>query len=163
MGTATHSMFQDSITSDQLRFGIPTATRDSATGRRTRNGWVWIPLSFVFVIVGLLLGMLISASVGSRLPGPLRHENPYTLGVSVAKSGEGLLLRWDRSSPAIEKAAGGQLLIKENGGEKAVPLDALQLRNGSVIYRNTSDDVTFRLDVHATGTVTLSEQIRHKP
>jgi hypothetical protein len=88
MASATNSLLQDSLTPDQLRFGIPTATRDAASGRRSRTGWVWIPLSFVFVIVGLLLGMLVSASVGSRLPGPLK-QNPYTLGVSIAPSGEG--------------------------------------------------------------------------
>ncbi len=162
MATASNSLMQDSFTSDQLSFGIPTATRDVVSGQRRKTGWVWIPLSFVFVLVGLVLGMLITASVGMRLPVASSSQNPYSLGMSAAPSGQGLLLRWDRSSPAIEKTTGGQLLIRDGGAEKTVPLDPLQLRNGSVIYRNASPDVTFRLEVQTIGNATLSETVRFR-
>ncbi|MEZ5401258.1 MAG: hypothetical protein R2729_16425 [Bryobacteraceae bacterium] len=156
MGSATSSLFQESKTSDQLQFGLPVASQDGK-GRHKKTGWVWIPLSFIFVIVGVLLGMLVSETVGARLQPATPTRNPYTLGVSVAPSGEGLLFRWDRGSPAIENATGGELVIKDGAAEKTVPLDALQLRTGSVIYRNASPDVTFRLSVNTSGSVTLSE------
>ncbi|MEZ5351726.1 MAG: hypothetical protein R2762_03755 [Bryobacteraceae bacterium] len=161
MASASNTLTQDSMTPDQLRFGIPTATRDAASGRRQKTGWVWIPLSFVFVLVGLVLGMLVTASVGLRLPGPA-PETPYTLGVSIAPSGEGLLLRWDRSSAAIENATSGQLTIQDGGASKTVPLDAVQLRNGSVIYRNASPNVTFRLEVNTSERVSLSETAQYQ-
>jgi hypothetical protein len=54
------------------------------------------------------------------------------------------------------------LIIKDAGAEKTVPLDALQLRNGSVIYRNASPEVTFRFEVQTSESVSLSETARYR-
>jgi hypothetical protein len=153
MAPATHM-----ITDNQLSFGLPTGTRDPGTGKRSRSGWVWIPLSFVFLIVGVGLGMFVALSVGSQLPGPLRHD-PYSLGLTVSPSADSLLVRWDRSSAAIQRADRATLLINDGGAEKAVHLDRLQLQTGSVIYRKSPNQVRFRLEVEARDGVMLSESL----
>ncbi len=115
-------------------------------GRKARGGWVWIPLSFIFLLLGTVLGFQVALSVRSQIPHALR-EDPYVLNLSVTPAGESLHVRWDRHAPAIQGALRGALIITEGGQQKTVPLQIAELQNGSVIYRRASSEVRFRLDV----------------
>lgn len=144
------------ITSDQLQFGLPSARKDDVTGKRTKTGWVWIPLSLVFLLFGVVLGFQLAVSVRSQLPAAMRQD-PYTLGLSVALAGESLHVRWERTAPAVQGSSRAVLHINDGGNSKIVQLDGPQLQNGSVIYRKASNDVKFKLEVFARDRVTVAE------
>ncbi|MCP5112382.1 MAG: hypothetical protein GY953_16275 [bacterium] len=128
---------------------------------RLRGGWVWVPLSVMFLLVGTVLGFQVALSVRSQItPGPT--QDPYALHLSATPSSDSVHVRWDRSAPAIRQAVRGVLLIAENGNQKAVDLDIGHLHNGSVIYRRVSGDVDFRLEVFTDEQVSVSETIRFR-
>jgi hypothetical protein len=153
---ASAPMSAPPLVSDQLPFGIPTATTGEGSGKKLKSGWVWIPLSFIFLLLGVVLGVQISMSVSTRIPAAFRQD-PYTLGLTAAPAGDGVHVRWDRSSPAIQASSRGQLTIIDGGNQKVVNLDTAQLQNGSVIYRRSTGDVRFRLEVFARDRVTVAE------
>ena len=156
LGPAT----SDPMPSDQLKFGIPTASQE-AGGKRLRTGWVWIPLSFIFLLLGVVLGFQVALSVRSHVPAGFRQD-PYALNLSISPAGDSLHVRWDRASPAVAAATRGWLIIKDGGAQKTVDLDAAQLQNGSVIYRRASGDVQFRLEVLTGNRVTVNESLAYK-
>jgi len=144
--------------SDELKFGLPTARTDESSGKKFRSGWVWIPLSFIFLLLGVVLGFQVALSVRSHVPAGFRQD-PYALNLSISPAGDSLHVRWDRNSPAVQAATRGWLTIQDAGGQKTVDLDVAQLQNGSVIYRRASANVRFRLDVLAGGRVTVGESL----
>lgn len=144
--------------SDELRFGLPTSKIDESSGKRLRSGWVWIPLSFIFLLLGVVLGFQVALSVRSHAPGGFRQD-PYALNLSISPAGDSLHIRWDRNSPAVQAATRGWLSIQDGNGQKTVDLDVTQLQNGSVIYRRASSSVRFRLEVLAGGRVTVGESL----
>lgn len=144
--------------SDELKFGLPTTKIDESSGKRLRSGWVWIPLSFIFLLLGVVLGFQVALSVRSHVPSGFRQD-PYALHLSISPAGDSLHVRWDRNSPAVQSATRGWLTIQDGGGQKTVDLDVTQLQNGSVIYRRASAEVRFRLEVLANGRVTVGESL----
>lgn len=122
--------------------------------RLKRN--VWIPLSFIFLLVGVLLGFQAALSLNPRGRAPSGRD-PLVLGLTIEKSGEGLHVRWDRQAPAIERATAGALTITDGTFNRLIQIDRHQLRNGSVIYRNLSNRVIFRLEVFSRERTSLVE------
>jgi hypothetical protein len=111
----------------------------------THNRWVWVPVSFVFLLLGLGLRFQAALTYGSR---PLNlSAKDFALGLSVARTDQTLTLTWDRQAHAVRAAKRGVLEIEEQGISKPVELDAAQLANGTLIYRNVSDNVHFKLSV----------------
>lgn len=135
---------------------------DSAVPRRSvrlQGGWVWIPLSFIFLLLGTVLGFQVALSVRSEIaPGP--GQDPYALHLSATPTDDSVHVRWDRSSPVLREAQSGTLEITEGDQRKTVELDLANLRNGSVIYRRASDEVEFRLEVSVGPHASVSETIR---
>jgi hypothetical protein len=129
---------------------------------RLRGGWVWLPLSFVFLLVGTVLGFQVALSVRSKVSNT-PNINPYELNLTATPSAESVHLRWDRGSPALQNAQRGRLVIEEDGQIKNVSLDAGHLRNGSVIYRQAGNDVSFRLEVFLKERVSLSQTVEFRP
>jgi len=130
------------------------AVATTATSR-IRSGWVWIPLSFVFLLFGVLIGFMASMSWGSKSASSAAAD--FSLGLTVAKSDDNLSVKWDRQSAAVKSAQRGLLEIEDGGYTKPVDLDAAQLQNGSIIYRNSSGTVRFRLTVYPTTRVSVTE------
>ena len=122
--------------------------------RLKRN--VWIPLSFIFLLVGVLLGFQAALSLypGGKTPS---GRDPLVLGLTTEKSGDGLHVKWDRRAPAIERATGGALTITDGTFNRLIQIDQHQLQNGSVIYRNLSNRVIFRLEVFSHERTSLVE------
>ncbi len=111
-----------------------------------RKGWVWIPLSFIFLFLGVLLGFQAALSLQKK-PTPESLLDPYALSLTVSKSGESLNIRWERQAPAIRGAQRGLLIITDGTSERKLELDANQLQIGSVIYKKVTATVKFRLEV----------------
>jgi hypothetical protein len=125
--------------------------------RKGRGGWVWVPLSFIFLLLGVLLGFQAALSMRPQLP-PGSNE-PYNLNVSVTKSGNNLQVKWDRQALAVRTAQKGLLTIEDGTYSKPVPLNAFDLQSGSVVYPPYSNHVRFRLDVMVNARDTVSETV----
>jgi hypothetical protein len=128
---------------------------DLPVKRRQRDLWFWLPLCLAVSLVGGMLGFQTGLTIGSRTTRGSAPE--FSLSLSVAKNIDNLNIRWDRRSPAIRAAQKGILEIEDGGYTKPVELDAAQLQNGSLIYRNSSDSVLFRLTVYPYGRVSVTE------
>jgi hypothetical protein len=150
-----------SLVSDQLLFGVPEHAGDESSRRRLRSGWVWIPLSFFFLLLGVVLGFYIAMNMRSHLPVALQDE-AYRLNMAVGPSGESLHVRWDRGAPVLRRALRGVLTIDDGPNQKKVPLDLGQLMNGTVIYRKASGDVRFRLEVFTGDRSSFTESVEFR-
>ncbi len=139
--------------------GIPGTRRDLETGKRFKTGWVWLPLSFVFLLFGSGLGFFMGVNLKSHgLAGGSR--DPLSLGLTLGPSGDDIEVHWDRSALAIQGAARGALIIGDGANQKAVHLDSDQLQTGSVLYqraKGASNDVQFRLEVFARERTMIAE------
>jgi len=122
---------------------------------RMRNGWVWIPLSFVFLLLGVALGFQAALSVGNRSSNTAAAD--FSLSLAVTKVDQNLSVHWNRLAPAVRASQRGVLEIEEQGAVKPVELDTAQLQNGTLIYRNASSDVRFRLTVFPKESVRVTE------
>ena len=134
---------------------------------------IWIPLSFVFLLFGVALGLMIALA---RAPGR-GDAADFSLGLAVAKadqdavvesakgakeSGYNLSVKWDRSAAAVRAAQRGVLEIEDGKYTKSVDLDTAQLSNGGIIYRNSSATVRFRLTVYPRARVSVTETAEWK-
>lgn len=125
---------------------------------RKRNwftGWMWIPLAFVFLLLGVLLGFEAASIMGNKS----LAANSRGLGLTVSKTGENLTLKWDPNAPAIRTAQGGTLEILDGGSDKPVDLDPAHLENGRIIYRNSSNLVRFRLTIYINSRLSIAETV----
>jgi hypothetical protein len=127
---------------------------------RARSGWAWIPLSFVFLLLGVVLGFQAALTMGPKAPGS-RGAN-YSLGLTVMKDGTNLSVKWDRDAPAVKAAQRGLLEIEDGASTKPVELDQAQLRNGNVLFTNSSGTVRFRLIVYPQAQVTVLQTVEWK-
>jgi hypothetical protein len=137
----------------------PAYTYTSPSKSRTRGGWVWIPLSFVFLLLGVVLGFQAALTMSGKTSG---GAIDYSLGLTVNKEGANLSVKWDRDAPAIKTAQRGLLEIQDAGYTKPVDLDAAQLRNGSILFTNASKTVHFRLIVYPQARVTVMQTMEWK-
>ena len=133
----------------------PAPAPAKSTGRK---GNVWIPLSFIFLLLGVLLGF--QAAITTRPQTAVGLANPYSLGLRLTRSGDQIHIRWDRTAPAIKTARRGVLSISDGPINKPVDLDAATLQNGSVIYHHVSPGLSFRLEVFPSENTSLSEAIQ---
>ena len=120
----------------------PAAAKVPATQRRA---WVWFPLAFLFLVLGVALGYQLALTIGARASASAAQD--FSLSLSVKKIGDNLSVTWSGESPAIRFARNGVLEIEDGGSTKPVDLDAAQLKNGSLTYHNNSNSVRFRLTV----------------
>jgi hypothetical protein len=128
------------------------------TPARSRLGaWMWIPLSFIFLLLGVALGYLAALNVGPR--SAAGGATDFSLSMAVLKSGDTLSLRWNGESPLIRKAERGVLEIHDGDYAKIVDLDTTQLRNGTIIFRNQTGGVSFHLVVYLNSNLSVSENL----
>lgn len=147
--------------SDNMNIPLPPSLSVPPPDAKIRSGWVWIPLSFIFLLLGVLLGFQAAISLRPRAAtGP--GGDPYALSLSVSRSGDSLHLRWDQNSAAVRNAARGVLTISDGAYGRTIELDSNQLRVGSVLYRRVSDAVTFRLEVFPKERVSLAESLEFR-
>jgi hypothetical protein len=127
---------------------------------KPRGSWVWIPLSFIFLLLGAALGY--QASVNMRGRSTAGSPQDYSLSLSVAKTGGNLTVRWDGQAAAVRAAQRGLLEIDDSGYTRSVQLDAAQLQNGSLIYRSSTRTVHFRLTVYPKARLSIVETLDWK-
>lgn len=82
------------------------------------------------------------------------------LRLAVNVAGPQLEITWDREAPAILRAQRGMLVITDGAHREQVPLSALQLREGRVLYTRVTREVALRLEVTAGNAPATSESTR---
>jgi hypothetical protein len=127
-----------------------------------RSRWVWIPLSFVFLVVGIVVGFQSALMLNK---GDLQRAATNTVALELsAKTENGkIVVRLDRASISIHDAVSGSLRIMDGEYSKVVNLDSRQLQNGSVIYMNAENKVSFRLEVTTRQKTTITETVDFVP
>ncbi|MEO8049928.1 MAG: hypothetical protein ABI833_05885 [Acidobacteriota bacterium] len=139
---------------------LPLDTEPAPPKSRLRTGWVWFPLIFLFMLLGVGLGYELSLTLGARAAANAVQD--FSLSLSVQKSGDNLKVSWSRRSPAVRYAQRGLLEIDDGGYTRPVALDAAQLQNGTLIYRNVSNAVRFRMTVFPQARVSVVETLEWK-
>ncbi len=120
----------------------------------------WLPMSFLFLLFGLGLGFLVALLAWPKLNGTQGLTSEYELGLSVARTGENLTVRWNQQAPAIRSAQSAVLEIDDGRySPKPQDLDVAHLDNGSLIYRNSSKEVHFKLRVAQNSRLTVEETV----
>jgi hypothetical protein len=117
-------------------------------------------LSFVFLLLGVVLGFQAALMMGGKVAGV--ETTDYSLGLTVTRDGDNLSVKWDRNAQAIKAAQKGVLEIEDAGYTKPVELDAAQLRNGSILFTNSSKTVRFRLTVYPQARVSVTQTTEWK-
>jgi len=131
----------------------PEAPAESnAPEPKSRTG-MWMVAAFVFLLLGVLLGY-----EASRLNAP-RRPSDFAMSLAIERSGENLTVHWDPDSRPVRSASNGVLEIEDSGERKRVELDRASLSSGSIVYRNASDKVRFRLVVYLNSELSVSEEL----
>jgi len=122
-----------------------------------RPAWVWLPLSFVFLLLGVALGFEVGLTIGPRASSS--SSTDYSLGLIVMKDGDNLSVKWNRDAPAVKAAEKGLLEIQDGAFAKPVELDSAQLRNASILFTASSKSVRFRLTVYPSPGLTVVQVV----
>jgi hypothetical protein len=134
----------------------PLLSSEAPKAKGVRGGWVWIPLSFIFMLLGVVVGFQIALSMRPKQP-----ANPWLeawdMAFQVKRTGEELSITWDPLSPAVRNASRGALIIQSREETRTIDLRGTQLQGGSVVYRGVPDRVIFRLEVYPRERVVVSE------
>lgn len=133
-------------------------------GKGVRGGWVWIPLSFIFMLLGVVVGFQIALSMRPKQP-----ANPWLeawdMALQVKRSGDELSVTWDPLAPAVRNSNRGALIIQSRDETRTIDLRGTQLQGGNVIYRGVPERVVFRLEVYPRerSVVTESAEFKREP
>ena len=144
----------------------PEADQESAAQnlqhslRRFRNAWVWFPLSFIFLLFGVLLGFQAAFSLRPRQP--LNSQDLFSLAMFVSRAPDSLTIHWNAQSLAVRNAQRGVLTISDGSYQKALDLDAGQLQVGAVIYRRLSPAVNLKLEVFTRQNNSVAETVEYR-
>jgi len=77
-------------------------------------------------------------------PAPSRQ---LPLGLQAERQNGDLKLTWNRESDTVRGATSGLLSIEEGGNDRKIILDPAQVRNGSILYAPTTDQVQAQLTI----------------
>jgi hypothetical protein len=148
----------------QTAFGFSEPARDAPPVaepvRAWRSGWVWLPLTFLFLLLGVALGYQLSVTTGARAAASAAQD--LSLSLSVKRNDDNLSVTWNRFASSVRAAQKGLLEIDDGGYTKPVSLDAAQLQNGSLIYHNATNSVRFRLTVYPQARLSVVETFEWK-
>jgi len=126
-----------------------------AAAVEARNNWTWLPLSFIFLLIGVLLGFQAALAFHTSPPQP----DPYNLKLAVTKAENALAVKWDHGAGAVRTAQLGKLSIDDGPQHRTVDLGPAELTSGSVVYAPTTRNVRFRLDVFPTRNSIVSQTV----
>lgn len=129
---------------------------------RFRGKWVWIPLSFVFLLLGVIVGFQAALILNKGDAKKIALQS-LSLSLSAQKDGDTVVVRWDRASAAVQNSIQGLLQIQDGDFKKTITLDPTRLQNGSVIYRSADSKVSFRLEVQTAERGSIYETVEYDP
>ena len=125
-----------------------------------RSRWVWVPLSFIFLVLGVVLGFEVGLGF-YRAQNLALTGDPYAIDLSVSRFGDSYHIKWNPESVAVRSARRGELTVEEAGSTKPLALTTEDLARGGLIYRS-EDAQRFRLTLflrdHSSFTETFETQ-----
>jgi hypothetical protein len=124
--------------------------------KSARGSWFWIPLSIVFMLLGIVVGYQLSLIMRPKQPANPWQE-AWDMTLQVKRTGDELTVTWNPLAPAVRNAGRGALIIQSREETRTIDLRGPQLQGGSVIYRGIPDRVIFRLEVYPRDRVVVSE------
>ncbi len=128
---------------------------NTEASQKIKKSWVWLPLSSIFLMLGVLVGFLIAITI--KQPNFAVPLSAYGLSLAVQQDNDSVHVTWDRGAVPVAIATRGILHIQDGDFYKAVDLKAADLQTGSVIIRNVGSNVTLRLEVFLLDRNSLSE------
>jgi hypothetical protein len=137
----------DITASSQRDYGnaAPSFAVSTEASQKIRKSWVWLPLSSIFLLLGVLVGFLIAVTI--KKPNTAVPLTAYALSLAVQQQPDAIHVTWDRAAVPVAIATRGVLHIQDGDFYKAVDLKPADLQTGSVIIRNVRNNVTLRLEV----------------
>jgi hypothetical protein len=129
---------------------------DELRARLARMRRAPLPVASGLLVVILFMFAWYQSSTG-RLPAV---RNASALGMRISTQGDSFRVTWDRNNSAVKRASDGVLHILDGGGRRHIALNTEQVHTGSFLYRPQSDDITFDLELHRSGTMLGFESIR---
>jgi periplasmic protein TonB len=129
----------------------PVARWLEETGRRR------LPQAGAVVLLVLLFAAVSLYFGGSPSPPPARQiaaTSPpveIQLGLAAEKRAGGLMVSWNGNAAILSKAEFGMLVIRSRDLTRELPLTAVELRAGGVVYAPTSERAQLELSVVAGG------------
>lgn len=154
VGGATGNAAQSASFAGGPNFLGPNAGGMEAS-QKIKKSWVWLPLSSIFLMLGVLVGFLIAITI--KQPNSAVPLSAYGLSLAVQQDNDSVHVTWDRGAVPVAIATRGILHIQDGDFYKAVDLKAADLQTGSVIIRNVGSNVTLRLEVFLLDRNSLSE------
>ncbi|MBY0507679.1 MAG: hypothetical protein K2X03_27440 [Bryobacteraceae bacterium] len=130
-------------------------TYSTEASQKIKKSWVWLPLSSIFLLLGVLVGFLIAVNI--RKPNTAVPLTAYGLSLAVRQEADSIHVTWDRGAIPVAIATRGILHIQDGEFYKAVELKPADLQTGSVIIRNARANVTLRLEVFLLDRNSISE------
>jgi hypothetical protein len=127
-----------------------------------RNRWVWVPLSFIFLVLGVVLGFEIGLGF-YRAQNLALTGDPYAIDLSVSKFGESYHLKWNPAAVAVRTAKRGELVVEEEATAKPMNLTTEDLARGGLIYRGSDQASRFRLTLFLRDHSSFSETVDTQP
>lgn len=135
-----------------------TVPEETTSEPRSRSlGWLWVPIAFLFLLLGAVAGFEVSQILRGRIP--IAAPGEFSLVLHVVPDGDSIAVRWDPAAPAIRNAQSGVLQIEDGDDSKSADLDSAHLRNGGLLYRSSSPKVRFRLTVYEGAGASVTETV----
>jgi hypothetical protein len=128
------------IADDRLDQGLP-ANLDRPT--TPANGFSWRNATAILAVLVLAIAFLLYRFQ----PRPEANPEPSapTNALMAERLGEDVRVTWNLNPAAIAGATSGALQIDDGGATRRIPLDASQIRSGSVLYTPLSEQLTVQL------------------
>ena len=99
-----------------------------------------------FARMALAALVFLGSAVGTALLRTVPESDP--LHIDLAKSPNGLTIRWSVDAPVAEKASSAELsIVDERGRSRTLTLQPNEVRSGSVMYDQTTERLQIRLRV----------------
>ncbi|MBV9760183.1 MAG: hypothetical protein JO340_06445 [Acidobacteriaceae bacterium] len=123
--------------------------------------WFLSPAVFLLAAAATFLLLFFrTGSVTASNPQSAPLLQGATLDMRVHADGAGLMLSWNRLSPAVQNARSAVLEIQDGGDRRQIAMDRSQIVSGSVFYRPASSDVSFRLSVREPRGADVAQMLR---
>ena len=86
---------------------------------KARRGWIWVPLSFIFLLLGVVLGFQAALTMNHRTGA---NAEAYNISLTVTPANGDLQVTWNREAQAIRAASKGVLTIEDGSYTKPTTL-----------------------------------------
>lgn len=131
---------------------------------KSANTWQWISAAVFFFAAGVNATLIYMQFSSKRphMPVLLQRAPVANKGLNMRAEANGntLTLTWNHSLPAVQAAQQGTLEIDDGSEHRSISLNAGQLADGTVWYKPTSNEVTFRLEIPTKQGPPLMETLR---